>query len=71
MAQKITTRHESVINNPHISKERLNELFFDFMDYVEGRKPIPDQFKNPAPGSCEGALPRGEQGKEVLASFDA
>jgi anaerobic magnesium-protoporphyrin IX monomethyl ester cyclase len=71
MAKKITTRHESVINNPYISKEKLNELFFDFMDYVEGRKAIPDQFKNPAAGSYEGALTRREQGKEVLLSFDA
>ena len=70
MAKNITTRYESVIKNPYISKERLNELFFDFMDYVEGEKPIPQQFQDHAPGSCRDALPRGDKSKEILLCFD-
>jgi radical SAM superfamily enzyme YgiQ (UPF0313 family) len=69
-AKNITTRREPVINCPNIEKEKLKELFYDFMGYVEGWRPIPDQFKNPAPGSCKDALPRGEKGRQVLMSFD-
>jgi anaerobic magnesium-protoporphyrin IX monomethyl ester cyclase len=70
MATDITTRHKSVIKNPYLSQQRLHELFFDFMDYFAGRKPIPDQFKDPAPGSCKGAWPRGDRSKEILLAFD-
>ena len=40
----ITIRREPVMNNPCMSKERIIELFYDFHDYVTGKKPIPEKF---------------------------
>ncbi|MAG39237.1 hypothetical protein CMO90_04085 [Candidatus Woesearchaeota archaeon] len=40
----ITIRREPVMVNPCMSKERIIELFYDFHDYVTGKKEIPEKF---------------------------
>jgi radical SAM superfamily enzyme YgiQ (UPF0313 family) len=69
MVKNISTRSGLLINNPHLNRERIMGIFYEFMDYVEGRLPIPDEYKKPAPGSKKSALPRGEMGKEVMEAF--
>lgn len=71
MVKNISIRRGSSIRNPHISQERLMRIFYEFMDYVEGRLPIPDKFRKPAPGSGKNAPPRGEMGKEVVEAFNS
>jgi len=40
----ITIKREPVMHNPCMSKERVIELFYDFHDYVTGKKDIPEKF---------------------------
>ena len=40
----ISMRVEPVMENPCMSKERIVELFYDFADYVHGKKEIPEKF---------------------------
>ena len=42
--KNISMRVEPVMENPCMSKERIMELFYDFADYVHGRKKIPEKF---------------------------
>ena len=42
--KNISMRVEPVMENPCMSKERIMELFYDFADYVHGRKEIPEKF---------------------------
>jgi anaerobic magnesium-protoporphyrin IX monomethyl ester cyclase len=44
MAKNITTRKEPIIQIPTISRERLLYLFEHFVDYVEGRIQIPEEY---------------------------
>lgn len=69
MSKNIFMRREPVINNPHIAKEKLMDIYYNFMNYIEGRLPIPDKFIKPAPGSNKNAPQRGEMGKEVTDAF--
>ena len=71
MVKNISTRRGPSVRNPHISPERLIRLFYEFMDYIEGRLPIPDKFTKSAPGSGKNAPPRGEMGKEVVEAFNS
>ena len=36
--------NEPAIKNPNMSKERIIELFYDFEDYINGKKDIPEKF---------------------------
>jgi radical SAM superfamily enzyme YgiQ (UPF0313 family) len=51
------------MNTPHISNERLMDIFNLFSDYVNGKIPIPDKFLKPAPGANAQASPRDDMGK--------
>ena len=37
-------RREPVITNPCMSKERIIQINADFTDYINGDKPIPEQY---------------------------
>jgi len=65
MCKNITMRRGPVINLPQITREKLIEIFYKFMDYVEGRLDIPGKFRCPAPGANADAPPRGNLGGEV------
>jgi hypothetical protein len=41
----------------------------DFIDYIEDRKPIPEEFLTPAPGTM--GIPRGAMGLDVSKALDA
>ncbi len=71
MTKDISGRRKPSIRNPHISHERLVGLFYEFMDYVEGRLPIPEKFRKPSPGSDAKAPPRGKMGKEAVEALDS
>jgi radical SAM superfamily enzyme YgiQ (UPF0313 family) len=45
----ITMRREPVMKNPCMTKERIMELFYDFADYVTGKKEIPEKFQKNDP----------------------
>ena len=64
MAKDITVRRGPVINVPHVNKEKLTNIFYDFIDYIEDRLPIPEKFLKPAPGS-DISVPRGKMGSEI------
>jgi len=57
MVKNISTRREPLIRHPGISRKKLTRIFYEFMDYVEGRLPIPAKFRKPAPGSGKNAPP--------------
>ena len=40
----ISMRQEPTMVNPVMSKEKILELFYDFADYVTGKKPIPEKY---------------------------
>jgi len=40
----ISMRQESTMVNPCMTKERIMELFYDFADYVSGKKDIPEKY---------------------------
>ena len=40
----ISMRQEPTMINPVMSKEKIMELFYDFADYVSGKKEIPEKF---------------------------
>jgi len=40
----ISMRQESTMVNPCMTKERIMELFYDFADYVSGKKEIPEKY---------------------------
>ena len=44
LAKNVNMFKEPVIKNPHMSKERIMELFYDFSNYVNGKKDIPEKF---------------------------
>jgi anaerobic magnesium-protoporphyrin IX monomethyl ester cyclase len=67
MVPKIRYREGPEIENPNISRERLMEIYRDFVDYVEGRLPIPDEFLAPVPGN-EG-IPRGNMGTDIAKAL--
>jgi len=67
MVPKIRYREGPEIVNPNISRERLMEIYRDFVDYVEGRLPIPDKFLAPVPGN-EG-IPRGDMGTDIAKAL--
>jgi len=69
MARNVSSRLGPVIHNPHISRERYMEIYYNFMDYVEGRLPIPDQYLVPAPGSGEEVPLRGELSIEAIKAM--
>ena len=46
LTKNISTFKEPLIKNPHMSKERITELFHDFSDYINGKKDIPEKFLN-------------------------
>lgn len=66
MARNVSFRGQPTIRSPHISEERLLQLYYDAMDYVKGTRPIPGEFLVPAPGASDTALPRGD-----LSSYEA
>jgi len=68
MTQEIEFRGRASIKNPNISSERLSQIFLDFVDCIEGRKPIPEEFLKPAPGTA--GIPRGEMGIDVSKALD-
>ncbi|MFH0875120.1 MAG: radical SAM protein [archaeon] len=47
MAKGISMRAHSGIRSELMTSERINELHYTFMDYVNGKIPIPDKYKNP------------------------
>ena len=51
------------MNTPHISNEKLMDIFNLFSDYVNGKIPIPDKFLKPALGAHAEAPPRGDLGR--------
>ena len=65
MARKVSFRQYSTIHNPHISKERIAELYDTFTDYVNGKLQIPEKFRTPAPGADDNAPPRGDLSGDV------
>lgn len=69
MAKNITMRKGPVINVPQIKRERMIDIFYNFVDYVEGRLTIPEKFEKPAPGADAKAPPRGGLGKEAAEVF--
>lgn len=66
MARNVSFRCRPTIRNPHISENRLVQLYYDAMEYVKGARPIPDQFLASAPGAHGLALPRGD-----LSSYES
>ena len=40
----ITMRHGPTMTNPTMSEKKIMELFYDFADYVNGKKEIPEKF---------------------------
>ena len=40
----------------------------DFIDYIEGEKPIPEEFLKPVPGTM--GIPRDEMGIDVSKALD-
>ena len=40
----ITMRREPVMKNPCMNKERIIELYYDFFNYVTGKKAIPEKY---------------------------
>ena len=44
LCKSITMKKEPVITNPCMSKERIKELYFNFSDYINGKKDIPKRF---------------------------
>jgi anaerobic magnesium-protoporphyrin IX monomethyl ester cyclase len=66
---EISFRDKPGILNPNISVERLLEISNTFIDYIEGRLPIPDKFLSPAPGAD--GVPRGEMGNDVIQALKA
>jgi radical SAM superfamily enzyme YgiQ (UPF0313 family) len=44
LCKNITMRKEPVITNPCMSKEKILEVFYDFSDYINGKKDIPKKF---------------------------
>ena len=69
MVPNITFRQGEKIKNPNISFQRLDQLYREFADYIEGRLPIPEKFMKPAPGTD--GTPRGELGIEVIKTLQS
>ena len=44
LCKGITVMKEPVINNPCMTKERTIELYYNFADYINGKKEIPKKF---------------------------
>ena len=44
LCKNITMVKDPVITNPCMSKERIQELYFNFSDYINGKKDIPKKF---------------------------
>ena len=44
LTKNISVFKEPIIKNPNMSKERIIELFYDFEDYINGKKDIPEKF---------------------------
>ena len=66
MASKVSFRGRPSIRNPHISEDRLVQLYYDAMEYVKGIRQIPDKFLTSAPGAHRLASPRGD-----LSSYES
>ena len=66
MSKEISFRQFSTINNPNISKEQISKLYYEFMDYVSGKIPIPPEYLASAPGADNNAPARGTLSKEVV-----
>ena len=68
MVPEIEFRGRSTIKNPNITSERLSQIYLDFIDYIEGEKPIPEEFLKPVPGTM--GIPRDEMGIDVSKALD-
>ncbi len=66
MAKDISFRKGSVMKLPQITRERLNDIFYKFVDYVYGNIEIPEQFRKPAPGSHREAPARDSDGRDII-----
>jgi anaerobic magnesium-protoporphyrin IX monomethyl ester cyclase len=65
MSTEISFRQYSTIRNPHLSRERVSELYDTFVDYVSGAREIPPEYLAPAPGADDTAPPRGDMSRDV------
>jgi anaerobic magnesium-protoporphyrin IX monomethyl ester cyclase len=66
MSKEISFRGHSVINAPHISREKVKDFYYSFTDYIQGAKSIPKEYLKHAPGANESAPPRGDLSKDVV-----
>lgn len=66
MAKEVSSRLGPVIHNPCISKERLVDLYYKFMDYVNGRIDLPIDSTLPAKGDNDG----GPSSDELIRVID-
>ncbi|MBT3981930.1 MAG: B12-binding domain-containing radical SAM protein [Bacteriovoracaceae bacterium] len=64
MAQHIGMRQGPQINIPTISKDKLNEIYLTFMDYVEGKIEVPAKYIQ-----LDESEPMIESRKSVLKTF--
>jgi len=65
MAKEIGMRKGVMIKNPYITNERIIEIVGNFVDYVTGKLPIPDEFLVEAPGTSPNACKRKESLEEA------
>jgi len=65
MSKKISFRQFSTIRNPNMNEEQISKLYYEFMDYVSGKIPIPPEYLASAPGADNSAPARGTLSKEV------
>ena len=65
MASEIGLRKGSIIENPYVTKEKMEHIVNNFVDYVKGELPIPEEFLVEAPGSSPTALDRSDSLEEA------
>jgi len=70
MAKNVSSRLGPVIHNPCISKERLVDLYYKFMDYVEGRLNVPTDSSHLAQVRHDGAPSSEEIRKKVIDAMN-
>ncbi|MDD5269600.1 MAG: radical SAM protein [Candidatus Omnitrophica bacterium] len=69
MAKDVSMRNGPVVRNPYMKRERIVEIYYDFMNYVNGKLPMPQEYSALAPGANGSAPERGDMSKDVADVF--